>query len=239
MSRFNLAKKFLPAKKAWKSFKASFLSKLQKLKTSKTVKTSKKYCIQTLNSIRVFIPCKLHALIRPSLSRSRQQFYHYHQHKSSPSAIYVDELFPRQHDTMHASHHSSLAQPYHASHHGSLAQPSQANEMVVPSSSSGANTKIEESTRNTVVQVQRQHHQVTSPGVKILEKNKGLPRQGGETSTSSATSRATDAWKLPLLPQLRCVDERAEEFISKFRQEMKIEREQSIIDFQEMLARST
>lgn len=33
------------------------------------------------------------------------------------------------------------------------------------------------------------------------------------------------------------VDERAEEFISKFRQDMEIQREQSILDYQEMLAR--
>lgn len=45
--------------------------------------------------------------------------------------------------------------------------------------------------------------------------------------------------KLDFLPHFRGVDERAEEFISKFRQEMKLEREKSIIDFQEMLARSS
>lgn len=33
------------------------------------------------------------------------------------------------------------------------------------------------------------------------------------------------------------VDERAEEFISKFRQDMEIQREQSILDYQQMLAR--
>ncbi|KAL8104916.1 hypothetical protein AgCh_028908 [Apium graveolens] len=33
------------------------------------------------------------------------------------------------------------------------------------------------------------------------------------------------------------VDERAEEFISKFRQDMEIQREQSMLDYQEMLAR--
>ncbi|XP_021722008.1 uncharacterized protein LOC110689536 [Chenopodium quinoa] len=40
------------------------------------------------------------------------------------------------------------------------------------------------------------------------------------------------------MPNIRGVDERAEEFISKFRQDMQIQREQSIIEFQEMLARS-
>ncbi|KAL0456985.1 UNVERIFIED_CONTAM: hypothetical protein Slati_1037700 [Sesamum latifolium] len=34
------------------------------------------------------------------------------------------------------------------------------------------------------------------------------------------------------------VDERAEEFIAKFRQDMKLEREQSILEFEEMLKRS-
>lgn len=45
-------------------------------------------------------------------------------------------------------------------------------------------------------------------------------------------------WDVKMLPKVRGVDERAEEFISKFKQDMKIEREQSILDFQEMLARS-
>ncbi|KAI4368406.1 hypothetical protein MLD38_016965 [Melastoma candidum] len=38
-------------------------------------------------------------------------------------------------------------------------------------------------------------------------------------------------------PQLRCVDERAEEFIDKFKEEMKLERERSMLEFQEMLRR--
>ncbi|CDO99235.1 unnamed protein product [Coffea canephora] len=186
MSRFNLAEKLLPAKKAWKSFKTKFQSKLQKLKTSKAIKRTKKYCIHTLISIRVFIPCKLYALINRSPLRSRLRFYHHdHQHTGSSSAIYVDELFPG-----HARHYSSLA------------------KMVASSSSAGNKVKLEETTSSNV------------------------------TSTSAAAS-AADAWKIPLSPHLRCVDERAEDFISKFHQEMKLEREQSIIDFHEMLARGT
>ncbi|KAL2921342.1 8-amino-3 8-dideoxy-alpha-D-manno-octulosonate transaminase [Bienertia sinuspersici] len=47
-------------------------------------------------------------------------------------------------------------------------------------------------------------------------------------------------WKeyVTKMPNIRGVDERAEEFISKFRQDMQIQREQSLIDFHEMLARS-
>ncbi|OWM70455.1 uncharacterized protein LOC116207092 [Punica granatum] len=39
-------------------------------------------------------------------------------------------------------------------------------------------------------------------------------------------------------PQLRCVDERAEDFISKIKEDMKLQRERSILEFQEMLKRS-
>lgn len=47
-------------------------------------------------------------------------------------------------------------------------------------------------------------------------------------------------WKeyVSSLPTIRGVDERAEEFISKFRQEMQLQREESILEFQQMLARS-
>ncbi|KAK6161296.1 hypothetical protein DH2020_004677 [Rehmannia glutinosa] len=66
-----------------------------------------------------------------------------------------------------------------------------------------------------------------------LEKGKA---KAGESSKSSAQS--ADKWKIPSLPQFRGIDERAEEFIAKFRQDMKLEREQSLLDFEEMLKRS-
>lgn len=70
-----------------------------------------------------------------------------------------------------------------------------------------------------------------------MRRRKGASRVPSTATTS--TTAAAGAWKIHLLPQIRCVDERAEDFISKFRQEMELEREQSIIDFQEMLARSS
>ncbi|KAL9225184.1 hypothetical protein vseg_001134 [Gypsophila vaccaria] len=48
-------------------------------------------------------------------------------------------------------------------------------------------------------------------------------------------------WKeyVSKLPMIRGVDERADEFIVRFRQQMQLQREQSLVEFQEMLARST
>ncbi|KAL5542267.1 hypothetical protein UlMin_009977 [Ulmus minor] len=59
-------------------------------------------------------------------------------------------------------------------------------------------------------------------------------------SKSKSVYSVDDAWKAVVAssPQLRGVDERAEEFICNFRQEMKLQKERSILEFQEMLARS-
>lgn len=50
--------------------------------------------------------------------------------------------------------------------------------------------------------------------------------------------RCADKCKIPLLPEFRGVDERADAFIAKFRNGMKLEREKSIQEFEEMLKRS-
>ncbi|XP_021899576.1 uncharacterized protein LOC110815909 [Carica papaya] len=49
-----------------------------------------------------------------------------------------------------------------------------------------------------------------------------------------------DAWNAIVAssPHLRGVDERAEEFIFKFREDMRLQKERSYLEFQEMLARS-
>ncbi|KAL8515807.1 hypothetical protein ACS0TY_014487 [Phlomoides rotata] len=83
--------------------------------------------------------------------------------------------------------------------------------------------------RPDLIQVQAQP--VEKVRAKIDEdKEKG---KSNESSKSNA-----DKWKIPLLPKFRGIDERAEEFIAKFRQDMKLEREQSILEFEEMLKRS-
>lgn len=69
-----------------------------------------------------------------------------------------------------------------------------------------------------------------------LNKDKG----GAKKREKVGHNNNNNNWKeyLASMPNIKGVDERAEEFISKFRQEMQLQREQSIIDIQEMLARS-
>lgn len=83
--------------------------------------------------------------------------------------------------------------------------------------------------------------------------NKTIHAQKGETSRhkevickkelaggSSGVNTIEDAWKAVVAksPQLE-VDEKAEEFISKFREDMRLQKERSLLEFQEMLARGS
>ncbi|KAK2643650.1 hypothetical protein Ddye_018845 [Dipteronia dyeriana] len=67
-----------------------------------------------------------------------------------------------------------------------------------------------------------------------------------EKSSSSSVPKKSvysieDAWEAVVArsPQLRGVDERADEFIYKFREDMKIQRERSLLEYQEMLSRGS
>ncbi|GMY27134.1 Cotton fiber protein [Fagus crenata] len=75
-------------------------------------------------------------------------------------------------------------------------------------------------------------HAETSKGKEVLDE------KISPTKSNSIYS-VEDAWKVVVAssPHLQ-VDERAEEFISKFREEIKLQKERSILEFQEMLDRS-
>ncbi|KAG8370417.1 hypothetical protein BUALT_Bualt14G0114700 [Buddleja alternifolia] len=94
------------------------------------------------------------------------------------------------------------------------------------------------------------HKALARPGLAIANDHKEVKTQmqhvekesaKGKTKAGDSKSSADhDNWKRRplLLPQFRGIDERADEFIAKFRQDMKLEREQSILEFEEMLKRS-
>ncbi|GKU85744.1 hypothetical protein SLEP1_g369 [Rubroshorea leprosula] len=69
---------------------------------------------------------------------------------------------------------------------------------------------------------------------------KVLPGRREEVEAEKGFYNIEDAWRnvVASSPHLRGVDERAEEFIHKVKEEMKLEKEKSLLEFQEMLARS-
>lgn len=70
--------------------------------------------------------------------------------------------------------------------------------------------------------------------------SRGKEVAANEKGNKQSVYSVEDAWNAIVAssPQLRCVNERADEFIYKFREDMKIQRERSLLEFQEMLARS-
>lgn len=67
---------------------------------------------------------------------------------------------------------------------------------------------------------------------------KVVPRKEDKARKKTVYS-IEDAWRevVARSPQLRPVDERAEEFINKFREEIKLQKEKSILEYEERLAR--
>lgn len=222
MSNFNLRKKLiLPTKKAWKSFTNKLQSKLHKLKLSKAIKSSKNICIRAYNYI---FPTITRKLINRSSSpqRTRRNFYHnYYQyqqcHKNTASPIYVDQLFPE-----------PILKPTWQNHSSCKISAPRVEEFVASSSGVDVNcrSKLDQEEQEIIM--------------RAIEENSALKK--GKAIESGTNYYRTfdnniDEWRTPSMPHINGVDRRAEEFISKFREDMQLERQQSILDFQEMLAR--
>lgn len=81
-------------------------------------------------------------------------------------------------------------------------------------------------------------HAETSSGGKAVTVEKVVPRKEDKARKKTVYS-IEDAWRevVARSPQLRPVDERAEEFINKFREEIKLQKEKSILEYEERLAR--
>ncbi|KAE9592332.1 hypothetical protein Lal_00028321 [Lupinus albus] len=102
--------------------------------------------------------------------------------------------------------------------------------------SEGSYVSMHATNKSTTTTTNTQHAQGETSRSKGVHGNiKGL--HGGESSDMSTIE---DAWKAVVAksPQLQ-VDKKAEEFIYKFREDMRLQKERSLLEFQEMLARST
>ncbi|XP_038903123.1 uncharacterized protein LOC120089795 [Benincasa hispida] len=77
-------------------------------------------------------------------------------------------------------------------------------------------------------------------GGEITETSRGKEVMKEEKDEETSVYSIEDAWKIVVAssPHLRPVDERAEEFIRKFRREIILEKEKSLLEFEQMLARS-
>ncbi|GAA0169226.1 hypothetical protein LIER_23755 [Lithospermum erythrorhizon] len=210
MSTFNLAKKLKPARKAWNSFTIQVKYKFKNFSISKTIKNTKKHFISALHRIYSLIPHKIFDLLR-SRRRCRYHLYH-HRHCQQPrmksfETVFVDQLFPNK-----------------------SFDDEQINKVVKKTSSVASSSfSISLPEADDDKQVCSTTAKYVPKGVEILENKRG--------ETSKSIDDNVHGLKLSLLSKFRGIDERAEDFIFKFKQDMKLESEKSILDYQEMLAR--
>ncbi|EXC01798.1 hypothetical protein L484_021436 [Morus notabilis] len=228
MSRWSLAiKKLSPAKKAWKSFVTKIQPHLRKLIKNTLPKAIRAATHRLLISFRSFLPAKL----RP-ISNSRRSYhntnnhycsrqYYYQNKNKSPlyksfAAIHIDELFEG--TTTTTTKNKNILRDCNTMHAEAGTSADNNNNIII----------IIKEGKKAVDQVHYEYNNDRDHDERDLQRTESI-------------YSVEDAWKAVVAasPQLRCVDERAEEFIYKVRQDMRLQKEKSLVDFEEMLARST
>nr|DAD36778.1 TPA_asm: hypothetical protein HUJ06_007419 [Nelumbo nucifera] len=229
MSCLNLGKKLSPARKAWKGFTSTLQRKLHKLKRSKAFKITTSRINSSLAAVLGRSPPFSSRLQHkrkglgftqaPTDLRVRIHHRKRRRIRQRFAPVYVDELFVE-----------SLSVQAKAK---SLDTPSAVtNKVIEKCAASAAKSQPESSTRAVTMQ---QHTQLQ---IKLFD-----TPSSPETSTAVekdpafATGHAPEASVAPAETKLQGVDERAEEFITKFRAEMRLQRQRSFGEYQEMLAR--
>ncbi|RDX68759.1 hypothetical protein CR513_52214, partial [Mucuna pruriens] len=210
MARTRLAtKKLQPAKKAWKSFSNTVQHKLHKLNITKSIKATLQCLLSAFRSLSHLIHSKLHH--SSSLITKRPQYstsyYHVVQHKHC-AAIHIDDLFDKANSmSMHATNKRSA----HAQ---------------------GETSKGKEKVK------EKEEHSIYKGSSNLVGECHNQNNSDDGVNESKDLNTIEDAWKIVVAksPQLR-VDQKAEEFISKFREDMRLQKERSMLEFQEMLAR--
>ncbi|KAL9161842.1 hypothetical protein ABFS82_07G047900 [Erythranthe guttata] len=220
MSNFNLSKKIRPAKRAWKSFKSHLRSKF-----AAKIATFRQHFAAALRPISRFLHRR--KFLAPPHSPRR----HFHRSSNNP-AVHVDELFSRPVRSLAAYHH----QPRKPKE--KMGEPRNIIGGSVDKSRPGSNASTDDHNNGGKIQIQHVDKVFVKSPVSDEKSSqaawKGKAKAVDEKSKSSGPA-FINKWKIP---QFRGVDERAEEFIAKFRLDMKLERERSIVEFEEMLKRS-
>ncbi|KAM1281684.1 hypothetical protein ACFX2H_022132 [Malus domestica] len=214
-SCWTLAKKFGCAKRAWRSFTDKVQSKLHKLNIPRAIKTTARHLRALQSKFHFLIPSKLRALTKPSSTFPRNRYYNHHYDTLDSHVGYALGRSGYQ-------YHNKL-------HHNKNTEAIHIDELFEEPAAVCVDAKKD---RHFGEQAE------TSKGKQAVdEEDDGKVVKRDKKSLYSVE----DAWQAVVAksPQLRVVDERAEEFIHKFRQDMKLQKEKSLLEFQEMLARSS
>nr|DAD19893.1 TPA_asm: hypothetical protein HUJ06_021356 [Nelumbo nucifera] len=227
MSCLNLGKKLSPAGKAWKGFTFTLQRKLHKLKRSKAFKITTKRLNTTLTAVLGRSPPPFTARPQHKTTKGFTQtptvlrVRNHHKRRRIRqrfAPVYVDELFVEP---------FSVQVKCLGSPPTPTPTPTGTTKVIDKCATSAARNHdpAESSSSRAVLTMQiKRFDMLASPETIITEK---VPVSHIATESSSE----------PAVPQLKGVDERAEEFIAKFRAEMMLQRQRSFSEYQEMLKR--
>ncbi|PWA75150.1 hypothetical protein CTI12_AA244700 [Artemisia annua] len=225
-----ITKKLKHVQIACKSFIETFRSKLHKKKVHKSIKNIKTFLVSSRHKIN----------IRPLRKRSTTSNHYYLIQKGFP-AIYIDELYvPKSGQQSKQPTTSKGKELYVTSTSTSTSGTNHMDKNVATKHDSLIHRKKKGQTRNMAMFDKEScatSTTSTSTSSSAGKVDKKVSTKHDSLLHAKGTSRTRNMAKFET-PEFRGVDERAEAFISKVRKDMKLQREQSILDFQEMLARS-
>ncbi|XP_050218022.1 uncharacterized protein LOC126668852 [Mercurialis annua] len=211
MSHSSLRKKLQPAKKAWKRLCKTVESKLHDFNFSKAINVIK------TNSNRIISYCSLHffqLFKKRSIARRSFYFSHHYNFYGDKKQLAQRNCSPIYIDQLYSLEAESSVQ---------------AKKIITyaetSSSNSSSSSNISSKGKQVVVE-------------KVFPSKENNPKKKEKEKVLYSIE---DAWREVVLksPQLRPVDDRAEEFISNFRQDIMIQKEKSATEFEDMLARGT
>ncbi|KAL5990586.1 hypothetical protein ACLOJK_011488 [Asimina triloba] len=227
MPSMKLGKKFLLAKKAWKGFTSTLRTKLHKLKRTKSIKKAKTRLNSTLSTIlrrrrrRRRPPRPSSPPSRSKSTRSRIQAgpTSYHVQKGF-APVFVDELFKE-----------PVSAPPVAKHGLEYYSPSTSKVVVGKADSSSpppGNGGVKTPSAGKAEKLDE-----AGPSAAANGRRKSPVAMATAPKASPATAEVVAADH----HQQWGVDARAEQFILQFREELRLQRQRSYREYQEMLAR--
>ncbi|EOA17395.1 hypothetical protein CARUB_v10005689mg [Capsella rubella] len=220
MASLRQKKKQHPAKRAWKNFTNMVKSKFRDMEIASSVRNSTARVLRFI-SRRLIVPFRTRYLQNNSYTTDK---YHYSGNESSRqflNAFSRDRTKPKR-------RHYGYDDDYY----------SQIYQYQSQSQSKRQSQNQSQSQNQNQSQSQSRGEGTSGSKERVVGKKEEKKEEDEEGMPEIADSME-DAWRrvVAASPHLQ-VDERADEFIYKFRESMKMEKERSFLEFQERLKRS-